>query len=94
MDYVLNESCYKETILQNNYRKMTCNCHFLLNNSFVKLHFKFLGSHNMTLLYQNLFCSEACYKGIALYSDLQVFRAESLQKKEEKIGLFTSCEYK
>ena len=85
MDYVLNESCYKGTILQNNYRKMTCNGHFPLNNSFVKLHFKFLGSHNMTLLYQNLFFSEACYKGIALYSDLHVFKPHPCNKKKKKL---------
>ena len=46
MDCDISESCYKETILQRNYRKM---------NSFVKFHgYVFFLSHNMFMLYPNL----------------------------------------
>ena len=66
LDHVINESCYKRTILQRNYRKMTISWSFSYN-SFVKFHGKKIGSHNMTLLYPNTFYSEVCYKGTALY---------------------------
>ena len=39
MDRVISESCYKETILQRNYRKMTISWSFSFN-SFVKFHGK------------------------------------------------------
>ena len=49
MDHVISEMCYKGTILQRNYRKMTILWSFFYSyfvNSMVKKH----GSHNMTVL--------------------------------------------
>ena len=58
MYHVLSEACYKGTILQKNYRKMTIPWSFSYN-PFVKFHGKINGSHNMTVLYPNL-----CYKKV------------------------------
>ena len=67
MDNVISESCYKEIILQRNYRKMTILWSFSYN-SFVKFHGKIFSSHNVTVLYSNLWYNKVCYKGTALYS--------------------------
>ena len=71
-------SDYKETILQRNYRKMTILWSFSYN-FFVKFIFwsfpiisflnsmvKKIGSHNMTMLNQNMGYNKVCYKGTAL----------------------------
>ena len=74
INYVIGELCYKETILQRNYRKMTIVWSFSYN-SFVKFHGKKIGSHNMTVFYPNLclgyirinhVISESCNKGMIL----------------------------
>ena len=65
MDCVINELCYKGTILQRNYRKMTINGHFSIipwQNSMHLL--KTFWSHYMTV-YPNL-CYKVCYKGSTL----------------------------
>ena len=54
MGHVTSEMCFKETILQGNYRKMTILWSFSYD-SFVKFH----GSHTMTVLYPNL-----CYNKV------------------------------
>ena len=59
MNPFISELCYKGTILQRNYRKMTIKWSFSLN-SFVKFHCKKFGSHNMTVLYPNLCYNEVC----------------------------------
>ena len=51
--------CYKGTILQRNYRKMTIKWSFSYN-SFVKFHDKKFGSHNITVLYPNLHSNKVC----------------------------------
>ena len=60
MDHVISEPCYKETILQRNYRKITIkwpfSCNFLC-----KIQWQKYGSHNMTFLY-----NKVCNKGTAL----------------------------
>ena len=66
MDLVISESCYKQTILQSNYRKMIILWSFSYN-SFVKLNGKKMRGHNITMLYPNLCYNEVCYKGTALY---------------------------
>ena len=66
VDRVISEPCYKGTILQMNYRKMTISWSFSYN-SFVKFHGKKIGSHNMTELYPNLCYNEVCYEGTALF---------------------------
>ena len=63
MDHVMSESYNKATILQTlrNYRKMTISWSFTYN-SFVKVHGKIIGRHNMNVLYP-----DSCYRGTALY---------------------------
>ena len=58
-DLITGELCYKGTILQRNYRKNDICRHFPLIPS------KKIASHNMNVLYPNLY-NEECYKGIAL----------------------------
>ena len=59
--------CYKGTILQRNYRKMTIVWSFSYN-SYVKFYGKNIGSHDMTVLYPNMFLyNEVCCKGIVMY---------------------------
>ena len=43
-------------------------CMVFSYNSFVKFHGKEFGSHNMTVVYPNMYCYRVCYKGIVLYS--------------------------
>ena len=65
---VICELCYKETILQRNYRKMTIPWSFS-NNSFVKFHATKFGCPNMTVLYTHpcYTCyNKICYKGTSL----------------------------
>ena len=62
---VISKPLYKGTILQRNYREMNISGSFLYI-SVVKFQGKIFGSHNMTMLYPNLFCNEVCYKGTAL----------------------------
>ena len=50
---VISAMSYKGAILQRNYRKMVISWSFS-DNSFIKLHGKKIGSHNMTVLYPNL----------------------------------------
>ena len=50
MGHVISESCYKRTILQRNYTKMTILWSFSYN-SFVKIHGKKNWDHNITALY-------------------------------------------
>ena len=64
MDPAISEPCYKGTILQRNYRKMTMSFSY---NSFVKFHGKFFLSHNMTMLYPKPCYIEVWYKGTELY---------------------------
>ena len=52
MDHVLSESCYKGTILQRSYRKMTMLWSFSYN-SFVKFYGKRFGIHNKIMLFKN-----------------------------------------
>ena len=52
MDHVISEPGYKQTILH--------------RNSFVKFRLKKFGSHNMIVLYPNLFSNEVYYKETAL----------------------------
>ena len=66
MDHVISELCYKGTILQRNYRKMTIVWSFFYT-SFVKFHGKIFGSHKMTMLYPNLCYNKVCGKGRSLY---------------------------
>ena len=65
MEGIISEWCYKGTILQRNYRKMTISWSFSYN-SVVKLNKK-IGSHNITMLCSNQCYIEVCYKGTALY---------------------------
>ena len=60
-----NGQCYKGTISQRNYRKMTIQWSFSYD-SFVKFHAKKFGSHNITVLYPNLCYNKVCYKGTIL----------------------------
>ena len=60
MGSVVNESSYKDTILQSNYRKMTIKWSFTYS-SFVKFHGK-----KWEPQYPNLRFKEVCYKGTAL----------------------------
>ena len=62
MDLFICESCYKGTILQRNYKKITISYNF-----FVICHDIRVLSHNMTMLHPNSCYDEACYKGTALY---------------------------
>ena len=50
MDNVISEPCYKGTILQRDYRKMTIG-----HNSFVRFHSKKCGSHNRTVMSKSMF---------------------------------------
>ena len=59
---VISKSCYKGTILQRNYRKMTVIWSFSYN-SFVKFHGKKIGSHYMARFFLNPCNNEVCYKG-------------------------------
>ena len=52
MDCFISEPCYKGTLLQRNYMKMT----------FVKFHDKKFGCHKNTRLYPNLCYDEVCCK--------------------------------
>ena len=65
IDHVLSESCYKGTILQRHYRKMTIKWSFSYN-SFVNSMIKKFGSHIMIMLYPNLCYSKVCYIGTVL----------------------------
>ena len=66
MDCVKSELCYKGTILQRNYGKMTFARKFSYD-PFVKFYSKKFGSHNMVILYPNPFYNKVCYKGTAVY---------------------------
>ena len=66
MECVINESCYKGTMLLRNSRKMTILWSFSYN-SCIKFTGKKIGCHNMTVLYPNPCYNEVCYKGTALY---------------------------
>ena len=71
MDGLTSESCYKGTVLQRNYRKMTIIIPLLnfMGKSF--------GSHNMTVLYPNSCYNEVCYKWTALYSNNEnIFKSQ------------------
>ena len=59
LDLVINESYYKGTIIQRNYRKTNMTWSFSYN-SFVKFHGKKNGRHIMAVLYPNLYYSEVC----------------------------------
>ena len=48
-EHAISEFCYKGTILQRNYKKMTTKLSFSCNSS-VKFHGKKIGSHNMTVI--------------------------------------------
>ena len=61
MDHVVSEFCYKETILQSNYRKMT----ILWSFSCAIFHGKFEATSR--LLYPNLCYNKMCYKKTPLY---------------------------
>ena len=69
MKLVISESCYKETILQRNNRKMTIQWSFSYN-SFLKFHGKKNESHNMNGLYPNQYYNKVCYIGTPLYKTL------------------------
>ena len=56
MECLISVLCYKETILQKNYRKMTISWSFFYF-SFVKFHGKKIGKQNMVVLYLNM-CNE------------------------------------
>ena len=60
MGHVIGESCFKGTILQRNYRKMTMSFSY---NSFVKFHGKIFWEPQHDRVFYNKFC----YKGTALY---------------------------
>ena len=66
MDHVIIESCYKGTILQRIYRKMTISWSFS-HESFVKFHGKKKIGSYMTMLYPNACYNKVCYIGTALY---------------------------
>ena len=68
MDCVISELCYKGTILQRNYRKMTIKWSFYYN-SLVKFHGTKIWEpqHDLIPCY-----NEACYKGTVLYILLQI----------------------
>ena len=54
MNQVINELCYKGTILQRNYRKMTISWSWSFScNFFVKFYCKKFGSHNMDCFISN-----------------------------------------
>ena len=55
MDGVTSDSCYKGTLLQRNYRKMTISWSFSYN-----FFLKIIGSHNITVLYPKVCYNEAC----------------------------------
>ena len=82
------EPCYKGTILLRYYGNITILWSFSYN-SFVKLHGKKFGSHNMTLLYPNLCYNEVCYKGTALYMFHNLFLIIS----HFCITLFANCTF-
>ena len=63
MDHVINALCYIGTILQRNYRKMTIKM-VISYSSFVKLHEKKSGSHNMTMLYLICVITRCVVKGL------------------------------
>ena len=67
MDHVISELCYKETILQSNYRKVTIIWYFLIGNFFEKFQVENSQkseSHNMLMLYPN-----ACDIEVVLYKN-------------------------
>ena len=39
----------------------------IFHNFFVKFHGKIFGSHNIAVLYPNLYYNKVCYKGISVY---------------------------
>ena len=61
MGCVISESCYKGTILQRNYRKMT-----MLFLCKIPWYTNLEPQHDGVLLYRNLCYKEICYKGTAL----------------------------
>ena len=58
---MLSESCYKGTILQRNYRKVT------IYGIFLTIEFVYCIYCTCTMLYPNPCYNEVCYKGTALY---------------------------
>ena len=66
LHHVISELCYKGTILQRKYRKMTILWSFFYN-SFLIFHDLKFGNHNMTVFYPNPCFFKVYYKGTALY---------------------------
>ena len=81
MNCVANEPCYKGTILwsfsynpfeNSRLKKLEIATwlsyiQIIFVNSFIKLHGKKIGNHNMTVLYPKPCYNKVCYKGSALY---------------------------
>ena len=66
LHHLISELCYKGTILQRKYRKMTILWSFFYN-SFLIFHDLKFGNHNMTVFYPNPCFFKVYYKGTALY---------------------------
>ena len=76
MDWVLSESCYKGTLLQNNYRTLPFHGHFPIIPRKTPWYVKKFGSHNMTVLYRNTCYYEVCYKWTELYLETTFFTCD------------------
>ena len=55
------------------------------NNSFVNFHGK-NGSHNMNVLYPNPCYNEVCYKGTAIYYNLNTCLAECSETDDQMVA--------
>ena len=77
MDCVISELCFKRTILQWNYRKMTMILSFSYN-SFEKFCGKNIGSHNMTVLYPYPCYTWCGIKGVHCFQMMTFFLIGSI----------------
>ena len=71
MDHVITVSCYKGTILQKNYRKMTILWSFSYN-SFVKFNGKNIWEPQHDCVITSSYYNQVCYVGAVLYSNVSL----------------------